>query len=71
MATTNRTNQRRAEVSDTPQETQRKKQLLREIWSFEKDMELHNQQLTIDEIVRITKQVRKEMAEERAQGEQK
>jgi hypothetical protein len=57
-------------VSDTPEETARKKQLLREIWSFEKDMELHNEQLTIDEIVRITKQVRKEMAEERAKGEQ-
>lgn len=58
-------------MSDTPEETARKKQLLREIWSLEKDMELHNEQLTIDEIVRITKQVRKEMAEElRAQGEQ-
>lgn len=53
-------------MSDTPEETARKKQLLREIWSLEKDMELHNEQLTIDEIVRITKQVRKEMAEERA-----
>lgn len=57
-------------MSDTPEETARKKQLLREIWSLEKDMELHNEQLTIDEIVRITKQVRKEMAEERARGEQ-
>jgi len=52
-------------VSDKPEETARRIQLLQEIHDLEDGMDLNNEQLTIDEIVRITKQVRKEMAEER------
>ena len=52
-------------MADSPEEIARKKQLLREIWSLEKDMLLHEEQLTPEEIVAIVKQVRKEMAEER------
>lgn len=57
-------------MADSPEEVARKKQLLREIWSLENDMLLHEEQLTPEEIVAIVKQVRKEMAEERrAQGD--
>lgn len=52
-------------MADSPEEIARKKQLLREIWSLEEDMLLHEEQLTPEEIVAIVKQVRKEMAEER------
>lgn len=52
-------------MSDKPEETARRIQLLQEIHDLEDGMDLNNEQLTIDEIVRITKQVRKEMAEER------
>lgn len=51
-------------MSDTAEETARKKQLLKEIWELEEQMGLGNEQLTIDEIVAITKQVRKEIADE-------
>ncbi len=56
-------------MSDTPEETARRRQLLQEIHDLEEGMGLYNEQLTIDEIVAITKQVRKELAEERARGE--
>lgn len=52
-------------LADTPEETARKRKLLRKIWSLEEDMLLHEEQLTPEEIVAIVKQVRKEMAEER------
>lgn len=57
-------------MSDTPEETARRRQLLQEIHDLEDGMDLNNEQLTIDEIVATVKQVRKEMAEERAKGEQ-
>jgi len=57
-------------MPDTPEEKARRQKLLQEIHNLEDGMDLNNEQLTIDEIVRITKQVRKEMAEERAKGEQ-
>ena len=58
-------------MSDTPEETARRRQLLQEIHDLEDSMGLDNEQLTIDEIVTITKQVRKELAEERrVKGEQ-
>jgi hypothetical protein len=58
-------------VSDTPEEKARRQKLLQEIWELEEQMGLENEQLTIDEIVKVTKQVRKELAEERIKGEQK
>lgn len=57
-------------LADTPEDKARRMQLLREIWSLEEDMKLHNDQLTPEEIVAIVKQVRKEIAQERrAKGE--
>jgi len=57
-------------LADTPEDKDRRRRLLREIWSLEEEMELHNKELTPEEIVAIVKQVRKEMAEERrAKGE--
>lgn len=58
-------------MGDTPERKARLRQLFQEIRELEEQMGLDNEQLTIDEIVEITKQVRKEMAEERIKGEQK
>lgn len=58
-------------MSDTPEEAARKKKLLEEIWALEEQMALENEELTIDEIVAITKRVRKELAEERLKGQNK
>lgn len=56
-------------MSDTPEEKARRQKILQEIWELEGDLDLNP--LTPEEIVEAVKQVRKEMAEERAKGEQK
>ena len=61
----------RAEVSDTPAEKARKQRLLREITRLSEEAGLYEDEATPEEIVASIKEVRKEMAEERAKGEQK
>ena len=56
-------------MSDTPEEKARRQKLLQEIWKLEGNLDLSDP--TPDEIVEAVKQVRKEMAEERAKGKQK
>ena len=56
-------------MSDTPEEKARRQKLLQEIWKLEGDLDLSDP--TPDEIVEAVKRIRKEMAEERAKGEQK
>ena len=58
-------------MPDTPEEKARRQKLLQEIWELEDDLDLDLNPLTPEEIVTIVKQIRKEMAEERARGEQK
>ena len=56
-------------MSDSPEEKARKQKLLQEIWELEGNLDLSDP--TPEEVVEAVKQVRKEMAEERAKGEQK
>lgn len=57
-------------MSDTPEETARRRKLLQEIITLSEEAGLYDDESTPDEIVASIKQVRKEMAEKR-KGEQK
>lgn len=59
-------------MADTPEDKARRRQLLQEIWKLEQEVGLAEDDLTIDEILAITEQVRKELAEKRRKkGKQK
>jgi hypothetical protein len=49
----------------------KRQKLLRELIEFSEKHGLYEDEATLEEIVAALKQVRKEMAEERAKGEQK
>lgn len=50
-------------MSDTPEQTARRRQLLQEIWDIEEEAGITDLDLTPDEIVAMVKLVRKELAE--------
>ena len=56
-------------MSDTPEEAARRAKLLQEIIQLSEDAGLYEDESTPEEIVATVKQVRKEIAEERARGE--
>ena len=58
-------------MADTPEETARRKKLLDELWKLDEELGIAGIELTPEEAVSMVKQIRKEMAEERAKGEQK
>lgn len=58
-------------MPDTPEEKARRKKLLDELWKLDEELGLADIELTPEEAVSMVKQIRKEMAEERAKGEQK
>ena len=53
-------------MSDTPEETARKEEILAELIKLSEEAGFYEEDLTSDEIVATVKQVRKEIAEERA-----
>ena len=58
-------------MSDTTEEKTRRQKLLQDIIALSEEAGLYDDESTTDEIIASVKQVRKELAEERAKGEQK
>ena len=58
-------------MADTPEDKARLASLLQAIMKLSEEAGLYDDESTSEEIVATVKQVRKEMAEEQAQGEQK